>query len=1389
MRNISLKMLCMMLIFALLLPVCAISADTLQEAVPEYENLEDLNGLRLGVWSGSNLDQVSEERFPDSEKLYYNTASDLAIALVKSRIDGFLCDEPIARMLISQYPSLTVMGEMVSKEQYGYVYAKTEEGKKKRDDFNDFLADYKASGEYNALVDYWFSEDCDERQHDLLSLSGENGVFSVAFYDVEPFCFTKNNQKAGLCVDMIYDYCKKRGYDLSYETVTDVGGGIIGATQGKYDCFVTITSPTEERLQTTYFTDSFYDGGIVMVVRNSAYEKSDLSTASLDSVDGMRMGIWNGSKFDTVCQERFPNCERKLYNSGADLAIALTQDKIDAFICDEPVARVLLKEYDNLTTMKDMLEEEGYACLFAKDENGQKLQSEFNAYLARSREDGRFQTLEEIWFGDDESQKVARDFASLPDTNGTIKGAVIMLEPFTYIKNDEIIGYCMDQFYDFCRENGYRGTVEMQNDASACILGTSSGKYDVFISIAGVTEERKQTMLFSDSVYDGGLVIVVKKPNSDDSAEQEMETRDRTGENEEDKLEYSTWEELDKKKIGVLTGSAQEKVIEETFPNCKKIHYSSLSEMLIALKSRKIDAYVIDKQWADQILATEDEVGYIDKSVYSSKICIMVNKEKTAYLEELNEYIRSLEKSGEMDSIRRKWNDQENKDSWENFDFSDLPEINGRIRLGYFNSSEPFNFNLRGKPAGMEIELLYNFFKEYGYAVDAEETNFSSLLVGCATGSYDIAAASTLWTEERAESVNMTEPYYTSTQIVMVRKANANGNGSGFFASIADSFEKNFIKESRWKLVLSGLGVTLVLAILSMIIGTILGFGLWALRRGNSRFVTRAVSMFIRFIQGIPVVVLLMVLYYVIFADSTISGIVVGVMGFSLNFSVYVAEVFRSGIGAVEKGQWEAASALGFSPSKTFVKVIFPQALVHILPVYKGDFISMMKMTSVVGYIAVQDLTKASDIIRSRTYDALFPLIATAIIYFLLSWALTSLLNLVEIRIDPKKRRKVLADVNIGLHEYNFDESAAGKKGETLITVEHLKKVYEKATPFSDLSTEIRRGDVISVIGPSGTGKSTLLRCINRLEKPTAGKIIGFGKEVPDSGKELYAYRQNVGMVFQSFNLFPHLTVIENLMLAPCTLKGMSRQEAYDQGMNLLNAVGLADRAMNYPDELSGGQKQRVAIVRTVAMAPEIILFDEPTSALDPTMVGEVLSVILKLAELGSTMMIVTHEMKFAHDVSNRVFYLDEGGIYEEGTPQQIFENPTRERTRAFIKRLRNFRFEINTPTFDYINLNVELEAFGHRELMSKSLMDRVLHVNEELITNGLLANNETVYPAGIALEYSQSGECIFTMEYSGEDKDVTGNMDQISLAILQRYCSEIKHSYADGKNTVTVKF
>jgi polar amino acid transport system ATP-binding protein len=323
-----------------------------------------------------------------------------------------------------------------------------------------------------------------------------------------------------------------------------------------------------------------------------------------------------------------------------------------------------------------------------------------------------------------------------------------------------------------------------------------------------------------------------------------------------------------------------------------------------------------------------------------------------------------------------------------------------------------------------------------------------------------------------------------------------------------------------------------------------------------------------------------------------------------------------------------------------------------------------------------------------------------------------------------------------------------------MISVKHLSKVYrngdKELTVLRDVNCEIGKGEVIGIIGPSGTGKSTFLRCLNRLEEPSGGQIEIDGEDILDRKADVNLLRRKMGMVFQNFNLFHHLTILDNVTLCPRTLLGQSREEAEAKAMELLQLVGLYEKAGSLPGELSGGQKQRAAIARCLAMNPEIILFDEPTSALDPTMVSEVLVVIRRLASEGMTMAIVSHEMQFVRSVSTRIFFMNEGVIYEEGTPEQIFEHPQRPATIAFINRIRTLEFTLADKHFDLYGMFGKVGVFCSKYGLGKDTLNNLQHVVEEVLYE--------VMPF--------CGPVTLTLDYS--EKDYT-----LALDFVQEGCSE----------------
>lgn len=358
-----------------------------------------------------------------------------------------------------------------------------------------------------------------------------------------------------------------------------------------------------------------------------------------------------------------------------------------------------------------------------------------------------------------------------------------------------------------------------------------------------------------------------------------------------------------------------------------------------------------------------------------------------------------------------------------------------------------------------------------------------------------------------------------------------------------------------------------------------------------------------------------------------------------------------------------------------------------------------------------------------------------------------------------------------------------------MIDIQNLTLCFGSDCVLDDVSASIGEGEVVSVIGPSGSGKSTLLRCINRLEQPDSGRILIDGEDILAPGAEVPRIRRKTGMVFQSFNLFDHLTVLDNLTIGPVRILKQARQDAEARGCELLRMVGLAEKALSLPRELSGGQKQRVAIARCLSMQPKVMLFDEPTSALDPTMVSEVLAVIRRLTREGMTMLIVTHELSFARDVSSRIFYMDERGIYESGPPDQIMRAPQKEKTRVFINRLRSFHYRIENRDYDGFAMNAEIETFCEKHFFSR----RMTHHIQLAIEEALSLYFAHADPGEITLMLSYS-ETAGTVQIQFDDQRAPGAFleaseaqDDLALTILKGIVHDIVWEQTAEGNRITM--
>ena len=704
--------------------------------------------------------------------------------------------------------------------------------------------------------------------------------------------------------------------------------------------------------------------------------------------NGKKLGVLVGPLMEDAAKAFFPDSEYLLFDSYPDCVTALLAGKIDGFLGDEPGVKSIRAEQPKVDYIHESLTENNYSFAFRKDDQkSAALCREFNAFLKKCWEDGTMEELD-VWFGVDEAKKTV-DMSGLSGENGTIRVVTTSTDmPWSYIKDGKHVGYDIDLVVRFCRDRGY--ALEIGDvDFAGRIPAIQSGKYD-FTTDMNVTPERMEQVLFSDPTSHGGIVLAVRA--SDLAASIQPESA----------AEYSEYSDLSGKRVSMLTGAPFEELVRSKVPDVGEFSYFNNSpDTILALKSGKTDAFLTNNAVGALAVNRNPELALFPQDLDTSAFGIAFAKGDPARDMWQAAYDAISEET--KNALWEKWTGSD--DSVKLLPEQDWPGSNGTVQAAVCDSLEPMSYmGNGGQLIGFDIEMILLMAKELDVHVEFTGMEFSAIMSSVQAGKALLGAGSIIATDERKQSVDFVE-YYPAAFVLVVRAFRIETGGS-FLSAIADSFQKTFIRENRWKLFLKGIGTTMLITVLSVLFGTILGFAVFMLcRNGNpaANFITR---FFVWLVQGMPAVVLLMILYYIIFGRVNISGAAVSVVGFTLVFGSAVFGMLRVGVGAIDKGQLEAAYTLGYTNRKAFFRIILPQALPHFMPAYKGEITALIKATAVVGYVAVQDLTKMGDIVRSRTYEAFFPLIAVAIIYFILAAILTFLVNRIEIRIDPRRRSK-----------------------------------------------------------------------------------------------------------------------------------------------------------------------------------------------------------------------------------------------------------------------------------------------------------------------------------------------------------------------------------------------
>lgn len=969
-------LLVLVLFLSCVLTGCSSNGDG-EKAV--ISSMDDLEEKKVAVVTGMIFDQVLKEMVPSAVPTYFNNYTDSVSALKTGKVSALLCDEPVSRMLRMNNEGIRELPAKMRNDSYAFAVNPKEEDLLKR--INEVILALKEDGTLEEMDKRWFSNDPSDRVMPDIKLTGENGTLNFGTAAItEPFTYIDDSMKpVGYDIELAARIAEALGMNLNVSDM-DFGGLIPALQSGKLDmagCCITVT---EERTKQINFTESYYEGGIVILVTDS---EEETGFSSFQDLAGKNVGILTGSIFDSALESQVTGANLSYYNTLADQTVALKSKKLDAYVDDEPAARMTILKNPDLAMLPGMLTPMQYA--FAVEKDNTEMAEEWNREIFAMKEEGVFQTLDDKWFSEDDTGKVLTDVDFTGD-RGVLKfGTASVGPPFSYVDGTQKpVGYDIDTVRILASRLGYSGVEIISYDFGALIPALQSGKIDMTGSCMAVTEERKEQVLFLEPNYEGGVVVIVRREDLKSSAN-------------------LTISDLPDSRVGAMTGSTGEIIIESQYPTANLNRYDDIVDAAVALKGNKLDFVITAYTTAMNLKKNNPDLAILPDQLSDESASIGIQKGNTDLKEQINALIKKYEEDGTLDEIKSHWLMEEG-----DYILADIPEVaeGPVLTVGVAANREPMCFVMDNEIVGLDCELIRHVAYDLGMKVEFSDMKFSSLVPALQSGKVDTIISNVTATEERLKQVDFSDSYFTNPQVLLVKDTGATVEEIPWYQKIINSFYSNLIEENRYQLILSGLWKTVVISVLSAILGTLIGFLICLMKMSKLKLLSKIGSAYIRILQGTPVVVLLLIVCYVIFAKVQVNEILIATITFGANFGAYVAEILRTGISAVDPGQLEASAALGFNKFKTFRHITLPQALKHALPVYKGEFISMVKMTSVAGYIAIQDLTKASDIIRSRTYEAFFPLILVAVIYFLISYLLTSVLTLVEFKIDPKHRKR-----------------------------------------------------------------------------------------------------------------------------------------------------------------------------------------------------------------------------------------------------------------------------------------------------------------------------------------------------------------------------------------------
>ncbi len=738
-------------------------------------------------------------------------------------------------------------------------------------------------------------------------------------------------------------------------------------------------------------------------------QRAESTITALEHAETARIGVMGGSVGETAVAERFPAADVQTFDDIMDAVAAMRAGHLDAVVTGYPAALMVTKKNPDLTLVPGPLASENTAVGARLTDTA--LIAEVNRALDSLRADGTLADMDARWLKADLLPYIVPDI--LPSTTGeplTI-GVAATREPISFVDGDgKITGYDSE----LARRVGAllrRPIVFANMKFMALIPALQAGKIDLIVTGMSATVERRKRVAFSTSYYVNAQRMLVRKTGSSaagGTAGGTAAAADTGG--------LRTIADAATGTIGAMLGSAHEAWVRKTYPNAKLLLYNGTPDVLLAVQEGKVEAALFDEVPLLAIMRQNPAFGTLGDALFTFDVGAGFAKSSAPLRAQFDAHLEVLKANGTYADMKRRWIETGATE----LPTIDAPRPNGVLTVGVNDGNLPFAGTINGRMSGFDIELVERFAASLGKTLTLSNMEFGSLVAAVSSGKVDLIISSIYITPERQQRIDFSVPYFRmdtrafglKTKIAAYHTERAaTAAAPSWIAGIGASIQSNLIQEKRYLLLLDGLQTTILIALLSSLFGTLLGALVCYGRMSPNRLLSRVAMGYIAVLRGTPVLVLLMLVFYVVFASVNISPVLVAVLAFGMNFAAYTAEIFRSGIEGIDRGQTEAGLAMGFSKAATFLYIVLPQTVQRILPVYKGEFISMVKMTSIVGYIAVQDLTKASDIIRSRTFDAFFPLVLVAILYFLIAWILTRALDALERRTDPRQRRQARSTV------------------------------------------------------------------------------------------------------------------------------------------------------------------------------------------------------------------------------------------------------------------------------------------------------------------------------------------------------------------------------------------